>query len=67
MSHQRKVSFMKQEVVVKTENSSMMSASIQRQETQVQELSEQASLGTLNICPYIENNYPHIIFFIFFK
>lgn len=46
MFQQRKVSFMQQEVVVKTENSNMMSASIQRQETQVQELSEsQASLG----------------------
>ena len=46
---------MKQEVVVKTENSSMMSASIQRQESQVQEMTEPGSVGNLHGINFIKD------------
>lgn len=49
MTQQRKVSFMKQEVTVRSESNQMASASVQRQTTQVQELTEQGSLGNVSM------------------
>ena len=40
---------MKQEVTVRSESNQMASASVQRQTTQVQELTEQGSLGNVSM------------------
>jgi hypothetical protein len=55
--HQRKVSFMKQEVIMKTESSSLASATVQRQETQALELVER-SLSQGKLTQKIKKKFP---------
>ena len=66
ITQHRKVSFMKQEVIVKTESSSLASATVQRQETQALELVERSlSQGRISNSNNLSlDNY--MIIFIFF-
>ncbi len=62
--HQRKVSFMKQEVIMKTESSSLASATVQRQETQALELVER-SLSQGKLTQKINKKFLRIVEYFF--